>query len=201
MNYTWGYIKDCTLAKLDLDMDSQHEATEMRFLSRFPFYANEAITQISSAVKPMLAFVEILILEQDVEDGPKIIDILPLVNGFISFNDDICTITQDGITRETSDEDFIYRGQSKLMFFTPGTYSICYNARWITFDKSVDDNLELEIPMDILDCIPSYIASQCYKIDDEYKSAVFRNEYELALSRIDNTNYKTSSTFAIRGDW
>ena len=70
-----------------------------------------------------------------------------------------------------------------------------------TFDKSLDNNYQIDVPNDILDCIPSYVASQCYKIDDDYKSQVYRNEYEMMLARIDATNYKNTKTIKIGGDW
>ena len=49
--------------------------------------------------------------------------------------------------------------------------------------------------------IPTYIAQQCYKIDDEYKSAVYRNEYEAALARLDDTNKKNTKSIKIGGGW
>jgi hypothetical protein len=65
----------------------------------------------------------------------------------------------------------------------------------------MDNSTELDVPRDILDCLPSYIASQCMKIDDEYKASVYRNEYEIFLARIDNTHYKNVKTIEIEGDW
>lgn len=65
----------------------------------------------------------------------------------------------------------------------------------------MDNNFLLNCPIDIIECIPSYIASQCYKIDDEYKSSVFRNEFETMLASIDDTNFKSEHKFVIDGDW
>lgn len=199
--YTWGYIKDVSLAKLDLE---EAEATVQNLLSRFPFYANEAITQICSSIKPKYSFVNFVIDEKNVgvpQDMPK---------DFISFGDDVCYELKEKdigygdvalIKEELHDEDFEYYGYNKVIFKKTGNFNISYNARWITFDKSFKNETVLDVPTDILDCIPSYIASQCYKIDDEYKASVFRNEYEIALARIDNTNYKNTKTIKIEGDW
>jgi hypothetical protein len=199
--YTWGYIKDVSLAKLDLE---EAEATVQNLLSRFPFYANEAITQICSSIKPKYSFVNFVIDEKNVgvpQDMPK---------DFISFGDDVCYELKEKdigygdvalIKEELHDEDFEYYGYNKVIFKKTGNFNISYNARWITFDKSFKNETALDVPTDILDCIPSYIASQCYKIDDEYKASVFRNEYEIALARIDNTNYKNTKTIKIEGDW
>ena len=67
--YTWGYIKDVCLAKMDLD---ENEATVQNLLSRFPFYANEVITQVCSSIKPKYSFEEFIVEEKDVNDNEYI---------------------------------------------------------------------------------------------------------------------------------
>lgn len=146
---------------------------------------------------------------------------------FISFGSDIPvvkrTINYFGklITKEEEahDKDFIYRGYKQLLFLLPGEYSIPYHARWYTFESTmvpdgediddddyegyngIDDNVEIDVPRDILECIPPYIAMKGFKIDDEYKSSVFRNEYETALARINDEHFEQNRTFEIGGDW
>lgn len=230
--YTWGYIKDAALAKLDLDQD---EANEMRLINRFPFYANEVITQICSAIKPKHTFYEIkfyckvvlvesgsyvdgdfvegAFIDNDkrvIKDG-KILYypigyVITMPSDFIAFGDDVCTrVYKDGckslVCEECHDDVLHYIGYDKFTCTKNGKYNISYKARWITFDNSTPTAEVLDVPADILECIPSYIAHQCYKIDDEYKSSVFRNEYEMFLARIDDTNFKTNKTFTIGGDW
>lgn len=51
--YTWGYIKEAALAKLD---KSAIEATKIGLINKFPFYANEAMTQICSSIKAKATF-------------------------------------------------------------------------------------------------------------------------------------------------
>ena len=194
--YTWGYLKDVTLAKLDL---TENEATVQNLLSRFPFYANEVITQVCSAIKPKYTFAKFEI------DFDKVGVAQTMPDDFISFGDDVCyELVNNGKFLEKHqifDVDFEYYGYNQVIFKHPGNFCISYNARWYTFTKAIDDNEKIDIPNDILDCIPSYIVSQCYKIDDEYKAQVFRNEYELMLSRIDATNYKNTKSILIEGDW
>ena len=195
--YTWGYLKDATLAKLDLEQD---EANEMKLINRFVFYANEVITQVCSAIKPKRTFYKIVVNDDNLGKLIVIDDV-----NFISFSDDMSMleVTEygDRILTECTSNDLMYKGHNQVICFRKGIYNIAYNARWYTFTNSTDENQVLPVPADILDCIPSYIASQCYKIDDEYKSSVFRNEYEMFLARIDNTDFKTNTTFAIGGDW
>lgn len=196
--YTWGYVKDVALAKLDLD---QNEANEMKLTNRFPYFANEVITQISSAIKPKRMFFEIEITKDNIGKLITISD--PM---FISFSDDKSTIQQvdefnDIYVYECHDSILLYKGYNQVICLQEGVYHIAYNARWYKFDEDTSEEEMLPIPTDILDCIPSYIASQCYKIDDEYKSSVFRNEYEMFLARIDNTDFKDNTTFEVQGDW
>lgn len=194
--YTWGYIKDASLAKLDLEQD---EAVELGLLNRFVFYANEVITQISSSVKPKRSYFEVVV------NADNVGRLITMPKDFVSFSDDISTITTtdygNTIVCRTSDEDLIYKGYNQVQCLKQGIYHIAYNARWIKFDENTSESLELNVPADILDCIPSYIAHQCYKIDDEYKSSVYRNEYEMFLARIDDTDFKNTGIITIEGDW
>lgn len=201
MSYTYGYIKDVSLAKLDL---TEEEANTQNLISRFPFYANEVMTQICSSIKPKYTFAKFVITKENVGKPQK----MPL--DFVSFGDDVCyelTETEIGygdiafVKKELYDNDFDYYSNNEVIFKRQGVFNISYNARWFTFNKNIDNNLVLDVPDDILECIPSYIASQCYKIDDEYKASVFRNEYEMMLARIDNTDYRTNKTFNIDGGW
>lgn len=194
--YTWGDIQEVTLAKLDLD---EGEAEIQNLIARFPYFANEAITQISSTIKPKRTFVEIVITDENLAS------IITMPNDFISFGDDVNKVYYEEygevIFREAFDDDFDYLGYNQLLFKRKGKFYISYNARWIDSFVSLDPAVELDIPRDIIDCLPSYIASQCMKIDDEYKSSVYRNEYEIFLARIDDTDFKNTKTIRIEGDW
>lgn len=203
--YTWKYVVDSTLAKLDL---TNEEASDMGLISKFSYYANEAMTQICSSIKPNRTFATFEITEDNIKE----LQVMP--DDFISFNDDVCTVEwydkyRVRVIEECHDDDFTYVGYNKLKFHKIGTYDISYNARWYTFDsdklslsiQGLEAESNLPIPDDIVDCLPSYIASQCYKVDDEVKSSIFRNEYELFLARIDNTDYKSTSTIKVGGNW
>ena len=205
--YTWSYLIDASLAKLDLTQD---EATQQNLLGRFYIYANEVITQVCSAVKPKHTFATFVVNKDDV--GTKL---FTMPDDFISFGDDVNTkVVLDKnlynpeaqtfgreVMSEATDFDFQYKGYNQLVFYKEGTYTISYNARWFTFTKTLDGSTPIDVPNDILDCIPSYIAHQCYKIDDEVKASIFRNEYEMFMARIDDTDYRSNKDFAIGGNW
>lgn len=206
--YTWGYLKDAILSKLDLE---EEEAENMDYLRRFVIYANEAITQICSAVMPKRTFYDFEVHNGKYDANGELIEAsnlyttINMPDDFISFGDDVNTIDEDVgygtvIKREAYDKDFKYIGYNHLICYSLGKYSISYNARWIIFGNQ-DNETELDVPIDVLECIPAYVASQCMKVDDEYKSSVFRNEFEMLLARIDDTNYKSNKTLTIGGDW
>ena len=190
--YTWGYLKNSILSKLDMD---ESEADNLSYIDRFPYYANEAMTMICSTVKPKRTFYCVDVTENSVITMPS---------DFISFGDDRNTIDEDigygdRMIRELSDEDFEYVGYNQINCKSIGKYKISYNARWCSFENVPDG--ELNVPVDVLECIPSYVASQCMKVDDEQKAAMLRNEFEMLVARIDDTNYKSTKTFKIGGDW
>lgn len=203
MGYQWNDLKNTILAKLDL---TEEEANVQNLINRFPYYANEAMTQICSSIKPKYTFIDFEITQEDVGEPQT------MPKDFVSFSDDVCYELKDEIVdfytkqtitikKELHDTDFEYYGYNQVVFKHPGKFYIAYNARWYTLTNNIEGDTYLDVPNDVLDCIPSYVASQCYKIDDEYKASVFRNEYEMMLARIDNRNYKNTKTFEIEGDW
>ena len=206
--YQWGYLKNAILAKLDLEID---ESNDMGYTNRFMIYANEAMTQICSTVKPNRKFYELEIHNDVVDADGNVVTpsnlntLITMPEDFISFGDDVNTVEYyDNFgnywSHEVHDDMMKYIGYNQIICREIGKYYISYNARWLTFGDQ-DDNTYLNAPIDVLECIPSYVASQCMKVDDEYKSSVFRNEYEMLLARIDDVNFKSNKTLTIGGDW
>lgn len=210
--YNWGYLKNAILAKLDLDgVIDEDEKSNMNYENRFPYYANEAMTMICSSVMPKRTFFEIEIHNGKYDElgnlieQPNVNKVITLPNDFISFGDDVNLIDENvgygtKIEREVSDDDFEYVGYNKIRCFSIGNYKISYNARWYNF-KLKDESTFIDVPADILEAVITYVASQCMKVDDEQKAAMLRNEFEMQLARIDDTNYKSNKTFKIGGDW
>ena len=210
--YNWGYLKNAILAKLDLDDVENDEPDQLKYKNRFVIYANEAMTIICSTVKPNRKYHQFEIhngkydVDGNLLEPSNVNTLISFPTDFISFGDDVNTIDEDigygdRMIRQVTDEDLVYKGHNKVQCFSSGIYSVSYNARWFTFNDETDDEEELDTPADVLECIPSYVASQCMKVDDEYKSSVLRNEFEMMLARIDDTDYKSNKTFTIGGDW
>lgn len=197
--YSWNYVVKATNAKLDL---TEEQVAQRNFASRYPIYANEAITAISSSIKPKRTYAKFAVSFSDVFKPLKMPD------DFIAFGDDVNYAPTKCGPRELHDTDFKYNGYNEVVFFQEGIYYISYNARWHVNDEHYlfeefdpNDDIVLAIPDDIVDCLPTYIASQCMLIDDPAKSNIYRNEYELMLARIDDTNFKDTKTILVEGDW
>ena len=192
MYYTWGYIKENTLGKLNL---TEEEANQQDFLSRFPYYANEAMTQICSAVRPNDKFYVVSITSDNVGT------LISMPDDFIGFSDDAVRCVIQGVEFYAGDDVIEYYGYNQIICKSLGVYHIPYKARWFFFTKDLHNATVIPAPADICDALPSYIASQCLKIDDEAKAAIYRNEYEMFLARIDDTSFKTQRILQIGGGW
>ena len=90
-----------------------------------------------------------------------------------------------------TDVDFSYISKNKIKFYKPGRYLIPAKYMWFRFDSGLSDNDEIDMPADILLCIPIYIAAICLQIDNMQKSQIMRNEFEVALSRCTSTEFLT----------
>lgn len=237
---TWGYIKQATLAKMDLSVDA---AVDQGLIEKMPFYANEALTEITSAIKAKRAYTDFKVADRDavlkciaqtygqeamyfVLDHPcdlnratedqlnalkvyehyvYVGDTIKMPDDFVAWSDDTnWKVTKDcngqDMLEPLKDTEFAQRG-NKLIFMKPCICKIAYFAKWFFFTPTTQDDVELDIPDDILVCLPSYIASQLFKIDDEQKSSIYRNEYEMALARINENDYATNKVINNGGDW
>jgi hypothetical protein len=58
--FTYGYIREAVLAHLDID---EEEAQDMKLLSRFHIFANEAVQAICAS-KPMYQYIDVTVVEK-----------------------------------------------------------------------------------------------------------------------------------------
>lgn len=249
--YTYGYIREATMAHLDID---ESEALAMNILKRFHIFANEAIQAIS-AVKPAYKYFRVNIVnnytpvietidingsisyreateeelkhleDYDVADEIATAEYytsknIYLVSTDLSMPEDFLSFTNkqsfkkyekpkfnpeefvNGLISElnwqTNEEivfmpvdynkDLSFIGNTKIRFNTTGEYLVPYKALWYIFKSGLSDYEELNMPLDVLTCIPLYIASQALQIDYTQKAQIKRSEFEMALARVNNTN-------------
>lgn len=88
-----------------------------------------------------------------------------------------------------SGSDFAYIGNNGLKFYKEGFYQIPAKFFWHTFVSAESDDEPLDMPVDILMCIPIYIAATCYQIDNLLKAQIVKQEFELALARCTSTDF------------
>lgn len=206
---TWEQLKAITLAKLDI---TANEGQEQRFneeiVSRFPYFVNEAISLICSTVKPNYKFYEVTVTEEQLAATGKH-DVTVSDSLFVSFADDVNIVENDGTYKVARLSEFRYTGINKLTIYKPGKYSISYKARWFQLDEAGINRGEVTVadyslaatPDDVVRILPSYVASQCWIIDDPYRASVYKNEFETGLARLEDTHYAVNSTLVIGGDW
>lgn len=93
------------------------------------------------------------------------------------------------------DDDFSYIGKSQLKFYKEGHYLIPAKFMWYIFESGISDDQSIDIPADILTCIPIYIASICLQIDNPTRAQIKRSEFEMALARCTSTDYLEPNSF------
>ena len=83
-----------------------------------------------------------------------------------------------------------------------GDYKLLYNALWheITTTDITEDS-ELEIDASVLNCLPTYMASQLLSQDDIQRSTILKNEFELMLARLDTNIMYESNHYQSTGGW
>lgn len=125
-------------------------------------------------------------------------DVIEMPDDFLSFADMI------NYHNGQPDPTITYVGDKYIKLNEAGAYNIFYNALYeqITEDY-MNDQEQLDLPIDqsILNCIPSYVASQILAEDDIQRSTILKNEYELMLSRLDTNVMYEANHFKSNGGW
>lgn len=108
------------------------------------------------------------------------------------------------ITRYIQTSDYFQEGNTVLVLDRniPGDYTIYYKAYPQTIDQSTTDDTELSVDPEVAALMPLYMASQLYKDDDAGIATTYRNEFEVAFSRLrDNVNTPSAERFTSESGW
>lgn len=192
MSYTYGYLKQAILTKLDLH---ESDLSDDNLFGKIPYYINEMMTQICSTIKPKHTHCYFEISKDEVFKS------FDMPEDFISFSNEVNLVNDDCSLTRLSTSEYRYLNYNQISFNKPGIYYVAYNALWFTFTSDITNDTIINVPRDILECIPAYVASQYYKADDDAKAAIFRNEFEILFSRIDDSRINNSNTIHIDGGW
>jgi hypothetical protein len=85
-------------------------------------------------------------------------------------------------------KDIMFSDNNSVMCLKEGEYLVPYKCVWYLFTSALPDTEEIDMPIDILNCLPLYIASVVLQIDYAQKAQIKRSEFELALSRVSVTD-------------
>jgi hypothetical protein len=182
----WSEIKQATLNKLFLDED---EAQQQGYLGKLQYLANEGLNVIANGVKPRIAKFETEVVEKD--DGVR-----EMPEDFLSFADMIYYLNGE------ENPELIYVGDKSVLLPKTGKYVIYYNALWQEISKEdISNDVVLKIDASVLNCLPTYIASQLLSQDDIQRSTILKNEFELMLSRLDTNIMYQQNHFKSTGGW
>lgn len=185
---TWSEIKQATLHKLFLD---EQEAQQQGYLAKFRYFANECLNIIANGVKPRIATFETVVTDDNTQ--------VRMPDDFLSFTDIV------NYANGEQDPDIIYVDDKNVMLSGKGTFKIFYNALWhyITEEdvNSKNSNNVLPIDQSVLNCLPTYIASQCLAQDDIQRSTILKNDFELMLSRLDTNMLYQENHYKSTGGW
>ena len=133
----------------------------------------------------------------DVTDKPFYVinENIPLPEDFLSFADMVNYVNGE------KDPDIMYVTDKLIKLTQPGIYQIFYNALWEPITEENMEDVDLAIDQSVLNCIPSYVASQILAEDDVQRATSLRNEYELMLSRLDTNIMYQQNSFKSTGGW
>jgi hypothetical protein len=195
---TWGEIKQAILNKIFLEED---EARQQGYLAKFQQLANEGLNIIANSVRPKISTFVVTVVEK--EEGKEKADseyyvgeLIEMPEDFLSFSDHINY--KDGY----EDPEIVYITDTAIALPEAGVYIIHYNGLWDRIDATdASGDVKINIPANILNCIPSYVASQVLSQDDIQRSTVLKNEFELMLARLDTNVFYESNHFKSSGGW
>ena len=193
----WSEIKQATLDKLFLTID---EADDQGYLSKFRYLANEGLNIIANGVKPQIKAFSFEVVEDDGkelgENQYVLKNVITMPDDFLSFADMMCYHNNEPY------DDVVYLSDRDVVVGELGNYVIYYNATWPNItEEDVRNDSKLITHVSVINCLPTYIASQVLSQDDVQRSAILKNEFELMLSRLDTNITYQNNHYRSSGGW
>lgn len=108
------------------------------------------------------------------------------------------------ISRYVRTQDFFQEGNTVLVLDrdTPGNFKVYYKAYPQQITTSTPNDTVLSVDPEVAALMPLYMASQIYKEDDSAIATAYRNEFELAFSRLrDSVNTPSAERFTSESGW
>lgn len=128
-----------------------------------------------------------------------------MVDDFYALDDEPIVYEGDSeISRYQKTSDFFQEGNTVLVLDRnmPGNFRIYYKAYPQSIDSSTADDTVLSIDPEVMALLPLYMASQIYKDDDNGIATSYRNEFEVAFSRLkDSVAAPSAERFTSESGW
>ncbi|MDY0291942.1 MAG: hypothetical protein RBR02_06370 [Desulfuromonadaceae bacterium] len=188
----WDDIKESVLDELNI---TESEAIQNKYLEKMRRSFNKGLGIISNG---LYEYIKEYTFTTTAEG-----DIVTMPDDFLSFTDyvDSFLLYTDayGNTHTfMNPTGIIYIGVNKLRLGLIGTYTIYYRAYFGTLTKEDAEDITFDLstlaPVNVLNCMPTYIASDLLVEDDPEKHILLYNQFEIAVSRLDN-NIKTNNKY------
>lgn len=149
MPFTYGYIREATMAHLDID---ESEAQAMNLLSRFHIYANEAMQAICVS-KPMYQYIDITVVDKFdplVVDNSNGLFLRPATTDELNWNEETqgprpFAFANDELTKKYYHDKNIYEVGEKIAMtdtFISFANKQCYKL--VEYKPTVTEVLEAE---------------------------------------------------------
>jgi hypothetical protein len=86
-------------------------------------------------------------------------------------------------------KDYMFAGTNQLKFLEVGEYDIPAKVLWFFFESGINDETEVDMPVDIFLCLPKFVAAVMLQKTDNFQRANFkRTEAEMDLARCSATD-------------
>lgn len=189
---TWGEIELLSIQKMFLNTDtiSVDDLPSMRtnkkyaiYLNAMPATANEAIRIILTRGKPYIKTYQLSSSDADQDmsyDEVYCFDLSDILDDYKSL---------ERVYKGVDDyKGYIIRFNKYLYLpknlVDEGSLSIGYDCYPKKITSATSDNYKIDLPLDMLNLLPLYIASELYKDDDVSLATVYRNEFEVELENL-----------------
>lgn len=117
---------------------------------------------------------------------------------FLSFSDEAPIKYTNNHGELELNVDVLYVDSKTVALSKDGDYDIQYNAE---YDKVTIETVELNIPRQILNLIPSYVAGQLLMGEDPIKATQLKNEFETMMARLDTNKPLVSYSINNSDGW
>ena len=216
----WSDIVKATLYKMGIAEDDD-DATE--FTDKMPIVANECLSMMANDLRPCLKKITIVNTERAIVTMPE--DFLgfsgvPIIlrtdkqiiyHPDIEYNDwNVITLPDVGVytisyfARYGEIPSYIKQGDTgpfKTFDLTKSYTEKEYNEIFGLTPSESDEIVFNGIYSSVLDCLPTYMASQLIAQDDVQKSTILRNEFEVLAQRLETNIMYQNESFRSEGGW